>query len=101
MRTLQYWHRTVRVNFIWILSDSQGRTLLQSYSQKQIFLNSLLENVAYASSGLPAFKNWREADICAVDLKINQPKSIYSATKASKKATSDNSVVTSKQALSF
>lgn len=32
---------------------------------------------------------------------MNQSKSIHSATKASKKATSDNAVVTSKQALSF
>lgn len=32
---------------------------------------------------------------------MNQSKSIYSATKASKKAASDNAVVTNKQALSF
>lgn len=32
---------------------------------------------------------------------MNQSKSIYSATIASKKATSDNAVVTGKQALSF
>lgn len=32
---------------------------------------------------------------------MNRSKSIHSATKASKKATSDNEVVTSKQALSF
>lgn len=32
---------------------------------------------------------------------MNQPKSIFSATKASKNAIGDNAVVTTKQALSF
>lgn len=40
-------------------------------------------------------------DICAVDLQMNESKSVYSATESRKKATSGNAVVTTKEAYHF